>query len=332
VRILRAKIFYHNNCFDGACSASVFTRFHRECIAKDTTYQYQGLVHGPSGLFNESEFDGDENAIVDFKYFTSPRLTWWFDHHISAFLTDADREDFERGQRDGSQTLRKFFDPDYISCTGFIADIAREKFGWDTAPLKDLIYWANIVDGAKYESAQSAVEMAAPAMKLTLVIESTQDPKLIPRIIPMLTAMPLEEIVAQPFIAEQITPLLARHREQIDLLAKRATLERGTITYDITDQSTEAISKFIPYYLFPDAVYTVGLSRSSFRVKISIGTNPWTTVPVDKLINLAPICERYGGGGHARVGAASFPLDRLEEARAAAAEVAAELRGEGVAS
>ena len=35
--------------------------------------------------------------------------------------------------------------------------------------------------------------MAAPAMKLTLIIESAQDPQFIPRLIPLLTEMPLDE-------------------------------------------------------------------------------------------------------------------------------------------
>ncbi len=44
------------------------------------------------------------------------------------------------------------------------------------------------------------------------------------------------------------------------------------------------------------------------------------------MVNLARICERYGGGGHARVGAISFPPDQEEQARAAAREIVAELR------
>lgn len=324
--ILKAKIFYHDKCFDGACSASLFTRFHRECISSDAEYDYQGLVHRPGGLFELVDFSGDENAIVDFKYSPSPRVTWWFDHHLSAFLTSEDQEHYMAGQSDGSQVMHKFFDPNYISCTSFIADIAQAKYGFDTAPLRDLIYWANIVDGAKYESAQSAVEMAAPAMKITMVIESAQDPTLIPRIIPMLTEVSLDDVLAQPFVQEQLAPLLSRHQESIKLIGERATCELGTITFDITDHPVEAYNKFIPYYLFPQGVYNVGLSQSSFRVKISVGTNPWTTLPTDMLINLAAICERYGGGGHARVGAVSFPLDRAVDARAAAAEIAAELR------
>ena len=61
-------------------------------------------------------------------------------------------------------------------------------------------------------------------------------------------------------------------------------------------------------------------------MKVAVGTNPWTTVPVEELANLAAICERYGGGGHARVGAVSYPPDREQAAREVAAEIAAELR------
>ena len=66
----------------------------------------------------------------------------------------------------------------------------------------------------------------------------------------------------------------------------------------------EGYNKFIPYHLFPDSTYTVSVSPSSFRTKISVGSNPWT--PVEPKHNLATICERYGGGGHARVGAISL--------------------------
>ena len=69
-----------------------------------------------------------------------------------------------------------------------------------------------------------------------------------------------------------------------------------------------------------------GLSRSSFRTKVAVGSNPWTKADPAKMVNLAAVCERYGGGGHARVGAISFPPDRGEEARSAAAEIVAELR------
>ncbi|HXE08508.1 MAG TPA: hypothetical protein VN612_11460 [Acidobacteriaceae bacterium] len=326
---LECRVFYHDHCFDGACSASVFTRFHRECIGTAQTFSYSGLVHRAGALFDESLFVDGDNAIVDFKYDASPRVTWWFDHHQSAFLTPEDHQNFlasqARIEANGGQRGGKFYDPDYVSCTSLIADVAREKYGFDTGPLAELIYWADIVDGARYESAEAAVEMAAPAMKLTMVIEASGE-GFVPRVIPLLTEMSLQEVLDQPFIAAELGPLMERHRQGIELLRERATLERGVITFDITDRLTEGYNKFIPYYLFPPAVYNVGLSRSSFRTKISVGTNPWTKVPASELANIAAICERYGGGGHARVGAVSFAPDRDDEARKAAAEIAAELR------
>jgi hypothetical protein len=326
VTALRVRVFYHDKCFDGACSASLFTRFHRECIAPGAGYQYHGLVHRAGALFDAAEFTGDQNAIVDFKYSTSPRITWWFDHHLSAFLTAEDQEHFRACQRDPDCAARKFFDPTYTSCTSFLAHIGSTKFGFNTEPVKDLIHWADIVDGAKYESPEAAVEMAAPAMKLTLIIESTQDPVFIPRLIPLLTELPLGEVLAQPFVASLLPPLLERHRESLELIRSRAEEHDGTIFFDITDHPLEGFNKFIPYYLFPEATYSIGLSKSSFRTKVAVGSNPWTKADPAKMVNLASICERYGGGGHARVGAISFSPDKEGQARAAAVEIVAELR------
>ena len=323
---MRGCVFYHDKCFDGACSASLFTRFHRECIAPGSSYEYHGLLHRAGALFDESEFNGDENAIVDFKYSASPRITWWFDHHLSAFLTPHDQQNYLACKQDPVCGDRKFCDPNFTSCTSFIAAVTSERFGFDTAPVAELIHWADIVDGAKYESPEVAVEMAAPAMKLTLIIEAAQNASFLPRLIPMLTEMPLAEVIAQPFVAELLPPLLERHRQAMQLIRNRAEERKGTIFFDITDQPQEGYNKFIPYYLFPQATYSIGLSKSSFRTKVSVGSNPWTKADPAKMVNLAQVCERYGGGGHARVGAISFPPGQTEEARAAAAEIVAELR------
>ena len=323
---MRVRVFYHDKCFDGACSASLFTRFHRECVAKDATYEYHGLVHRAGALFDESEFTGDENAIVDFKYSSSPKITWWFDHHLSAFLTPQDQQGFQACKQDPVCGRHKFFDPDYTSCTSFLAHIAATEFGFDTKPVAELIHWADIVDGAQYESPESAVEMAAPAMKLTLIIEATQDPEFIPRLIPLLTELPLAQVLEQPFVAGLLPPLLEQHERAIELIRERSEYRDGVIFFDISDQLLEGFNKFIPYFLYPQAVYSIGLSKSSFRTKVAVGSNPWTTAKPEEMVNLAQICERYGGGGHARVGAISFSPDRSDEAREAAKVIVAELR------
>jgi hypothetical protein len=316
---LRVRVFYHDKCFDGTCSAALFSRFYRERIRSDVEFEYSGLLHRAGALFDENKFNGDENAIVDFKYSSSPKITWWFDHHQSAFLSAADAEHFEQ-----DVSNRKFYDPDFKSCTGFIAMIAEERFGFDPRPIAELIRWADIVDGAMYDDAKSAVEMRAPAMKLTMAIEASTDRDFVKRLIPLLAYRSLDSILEEPFVAAVLPPLLERHQRSIDILRQRSEEKNGTIFFDITDLDLEGYNKFIPYYLFPDSIYNVGLSKSSFRVKVSVGSNPWSKR--EPTVNLAKVCERYGGGGHARVGAISFEVNQSDAAHKAALEIVEELR------
>ena len=263
---VRIKVFYHDKCFDGACSAALFTRFYRERIREQAEFEYHGLVHRAGALFDEADFTGDENAIVDFKYSPSPRITWWFDHHQSAFLTPEDASHFEQ-----EQSNTKFYDPDFRSCTKFIAVVTEQRFGFDPEPVADTIEWADIIDGALYDDAKSAVEMKAPASRLTMLIESNQDPQFIPSLIPKLAYKPLAEIIAEPEIAERLPVLLERHRQSIEIMRERAECKDGTIFFDVTDHDLEGYNKFVPYYLHPEGVYSVGLSKSSFRTKVSVG-------------------------------------------------------------
>jgi hypothetical protein len=125
-------------------------------------------------------------------------------------------------------------------------------------------------------------------------------------------------------VAPLLAPLLERHQRSIALLRDRTESKDGTLFFDVTDHELEGYNKFVPYYLHPESIYSIGLSRSSFRTKVSVGSNPWSLSP--PLVNLAKVCERYGGGGHARVGAISFDVNQQAEARKAAEEIVQELR------
>jgi len=314
---MRVRLFYHDRCFDGACSAAVFADFFRARFDASAEFVLTGLFHRAEQLFEEELFDGDENAIVDFKYSSSPNLTWWFDHHQSAFLSPEDAEHFKR-DRSG----RKFYDPNYRSCTKYIAHIAGEKFGYDASHLAELIRWADIIDGAQYENAKAAVEMAAPAMKLTLVLEAAQENRSA-EIIPLLTRHSLEEIANRPGIRECFDELFQRHLQSIDLIRERSERQGEVVFFDLADTPHGGYNKFVPYYLFPESTYVVAVSDAGFRTKISVGSNPWAAREPQH--NLASICERYGGGGHSRVGAISYGPGELERARQTAQEIVQEL-------
>ena len=317
---MKIRILYHDHCFDGAASAAYFSRFMADRFHPAADFTYTGMAHTAAQKFDDALFDGDENAIVDFKYAATPKLTWWFDHHQSAFLSQADLEFWKSQNND-----QLLYDPNFRSCTCFISTVARKRFGYDPADLKELVKWAEIVDGALYTSAKEAVDLGAPAMQLTLVIEGSKGSELVQRIIRAMQSMSLADIMQLPEVQEQYRPLYERHIRSVDIIKANSTNERGVIFFDLIDSGLDAYNKFIPYYLHPDSLYTVSVSQAPFRTKVSVGSNPWANAPL--IHNLATICERYGGGGHAKVGAISFPVGAIEDARKAAAEIREELQG-----
>src|SRR3989454_3136973 len=315
---MKLRVLYHGHCFDGVASAATFTRFYQERIHPGSDIHYGGLLHRPGNLFDEAMFDGDENAIVDFKYSPSEKLTWWFDHHQSAFLTPEDEAHF-RADRSG----QKFLDASRKSCTEFIADVAQTEFGFDAGPLRDLVHWAHVIDGALYDSAAQCVELKEPALQLMQVIEGEPDEHFIEGIICDLTEKSLGEVATSAEVGVRFQPILELHRETLEAIRRKAIYEKGVVQFDLVDEGYEGFNKFIPYYLFPDATYTVALTRAPQRTKISVGSNP--CAPRPRRHNIATICELYGGGGHGVWGGMSFAPDEGEEGRAVIREIVEEL-------
>lgn len=314
------RVLYHGNCFDGCSSAAIFSRFYREKIARDSVeVLFRPLEHkGEAQPFAPDFFDGDENVCVDFRYSQDPRLSWWFDHHASAFQLPGDEAHFR-----ADATGRKFYDPTAKSCAKFVARILTGQFGWDSTPLTELIEWAEIIDGALFPTVKMAVELEEPALRLMTWIENNRDPALADRFIADLGSRPLDEIVAQPYVAGPLGFLLEQHKKNIETVRAAARLDQGVVVSDLAESGGTAFNKFIAYYLFPEARYAVAITLGS-RAKISVGCNPWSTVPRTHEIN--KICERYGGGGHPVVGAVSVPKNELARAREIAAEIIAELQ------
>ena len=315
----KVRLCFHDRCFDGTASAALFYRFYRERFDSKAEFGFSGMTHRAVQPWEPGLFDGDENVIVDFKYSNSPKVTWWFDHHQSAFLNPTDAENFRA--HPGPQM---FYEPDYKSCTKLIANVTHDKYGFDTSPLADLIHWGDIIDGAQYSTAQSAVEMIEPATQLALVIEAAPEDGLPAKIIPELAYRPLSEMVNLPIVAKHLEPLLARHRKSIEILRERIDSRNGVIYFDVSDLDLEGYNKFVPYLLHPECVYSVSVSASTVRSKVSLGTNPWNQATADQ--NLASLAEKFGGGGHPRVSAISFEPGEIARAREVAMGLAATLR------
>ncbi|HVR64121.1 MAG TPA: phosphoesterase, partial [Polyangia bacterium] len=168
-----------------------------------------------------------------------------------------------------------------------------------------------------------AVELQEPALRLMTWIENNKQPALADWFIEALVSRPLAEIAAEPRVVQPLGPILEQHQRNIAIIGKAAKLEKGVVHFDAADEALGAFNKFITYYLFPEARYSVGLTLGA-RAKISVGSNPWSKVPRTHEIN--KICEKYGGGGHPVVGAVSVPRDELPRAREIASAIIAELQ------
>lgn len=315
----------HGHCFDGLASAVLFTRLyeHLEGAGK-ASFRYLGAGYGPgqNGV-DPAVLDGDVNAILDFRFSRAKSLTWYFDHHVSAFPTADDRAAFTEAA--AAPSPRMFHDGAYSSCTKLIADVGKARFGFDADALglAELVRWADIIDAARFPSAQMAVDKTEPALQLMTVVEHHGDAAFLGKMVPALLERPLEEIARAKEIQDAFVPLRAAQQGFVKLVEENARVIGAAVLVDLSHVSIETAAKFVTYALHPTSAYSILLTRSASKCKLSLGYNPWSNVP--RTHDIARICERHGGGGHPVVGAISLPAADVEKAKALAASLAEEL-------
>lgn len=316
----------HGHCFDGLCSAVMFTRLMRHIHPGEElafTYRAMGYEPGTNGV-DPAVLTGQDNAILDYRFSAAPQLTWYFDHHVSAFPSKADRLAYDdRAKQGPPRTV--FHDGGYGSCTKLIADIGRARFGLDSsAPdVAELIRWADMIDSAAFPSADMPVGRKEPELHLMTVVESFGDDAFLQKMVPRLLEEPLHELAMGKDIEDQYLPIAVQQDNYVELVKKNAVVKRGVVVVDLSAVTIDAAAKFVTYALWPDSAYSVSLTSSSSKCKISIGYNPWA--PTERRHNIAAICERYGGGGHPVVGAIALAPDQQAKARTIMNEIAEEL-------
>ncbi len=298
----------HGHCFDGIASAAMFTHLRLQLSDKPVRFRYRSCGYSPTmQTVPEGWLSGDENAIVDFRYTPSRRLTWYFDHHVTGFASSAQRKDaLERSKR-------YFHDPDYRSCARLIADVGRSRYGVDFARFDELLTWADRIDSAKFDSAEQATDYQPPVMRLSAVAEQHGNAQLYANLVPRILVEPLEELAMAPDIHKLWAPLVAAQKTCRQRILRQAHHNGDVIVVDLLDGPLPASAKFLVYALFPECPYSVTLLRKKQHIKIAIGYNPWSEKP--RRHDIAAICRRYGGGGHPAVGALSRPFAELSHAQ-----------------
>lgn len=318
---MQVVVATHGHCFDGLASAVLFTRLFGAVRDAAATFSYRGCGYGAHQPRPESHLDGDENALLDYRYTQDPRLTWYFDHHRTAFPAAGDPESFTI-RRAGGQM---YHDADYTSCALLIAAIGARVFGFTDPALAPLVSWADRVDSARFASPEQALSRDEPVMRLVSVVEHSGNDALLARLVPLLLTQPLEEVAAGPEIAERYRPLAARHQQFVSSVSAAAERRGRVVLVDLTSSVVSHVEKFVTYALFPDATYSVVVSLRRADVSVTVGYNPWCGAVRDA--DISAICARYGGGGHPVVGSLSLPRGEVDRARELARAITSELAG-----
>lgn len=310
----------HGHCFDGLVSAALFTHLRRSLSPGPCQFRYLSCGYGPNmQTVPEAWLRGDENAIVDFRYSPSDRLSWYFDHHATAFASEAERTAAL------AKPGRVFYDPTYPSCAKLVADVGQQRFGIDFTSFAALVAWADRIDAASFPTVEDAIDRSSPVMQLAAVIEQHGQGALFDSLIGRLTQEPLDDVARSEQVQTLWAPLAQAHEAVRERVARAAELKDKVVYLDLHDAPLGTSGKFYHYAVCPEAVFSVSIVRMKQHYKVSVGFNPWALRPNDH--DIAAICRRHGGGGHPDVGAVSFALDKIAEARAVAAQIVAELNG-----
>lgn len=317
---MHAVIATHGHCFDGLCSAVVFTRLLRELHGATLETNYLSCGYGIGQRTATADvLLGDVNAILDYRFLAHDRVDWYFDHHRTAFAGEEDRAYFE-AHRD---RRGYFFDASYGSCTQLISDVSRERYGVVDDSLGELVRWAHLIDSAAFESAERACDDSSPVLRFVSVVEHHGGDAFLARTVPALLDKPLIEVASAADVERRYKPIgqrVARFRRAVEANAER---KGRVVVVDLTDRTLDMLGKFVTYALFPDCVFSVVAARQKRGLKIAVGYNPWCGAPLDR--DVSAICARYGGGGHRAVGGISFKSEQEDDARRAVSEIAREL-------
>lgn len=307
---MRIVVATHGHCFDGLASATLFTFLARSVESKQANFTYRACAYGPNQQQPSSAlFDGDQNALLDFQFHALGSLTWYFDHHATAFATPTAHRAFEANVASG----RYHCDPTAGSCATVLGRVITEQYGLNLGHLEPLVALANRVDTADFASASEAIDRSTPFARLVALVERHGDDEFLARWVPRLLENPVEEVAADAATAEEFSRIEREHSAFIEHVRSRATVQGSVVYADLTDRVHANFAKFVTYALYPKSTYSVVLGRIPGATRLAVGYNPWSGQA--RRHNLGTLCQAHGGGGHSVVGGVAFPDSAIERAR-----------------
>src|SRR6187551_536326 len=210
----------HGHCFDGLASAALLSSLVTS-LEPSTQFTYRALGYGPNPP--QVHFTGEQNALLDYRYIPDAGLTYYIDHHPTAFLNDTEQSHFT--ERREADPLHFVHDQHSPSCARLVDQMARRDYGHDTEQNRELVAFADKIDSASFATVDEAIDLKSPFMRLVTAVTHFGDHKFYERAVPVLQREGVAGLAAQPWIKHQfhkISPSIQALNQRIK--------EKGEVT------------------------------------------------------------------------------------------------------
>ena len=320
------SIYLHYPCFDGLVSAA---------IAWDFLEGSQGWSPGTVCPVN---YGSDQRAkwlttalppqsvVVDFLY--HPDAFFWADHHATTFLNEEARLAYERHENDRSL----LYDPKVTSCAKLLWEHLAAASS-DPGRYEEMAYWADRTDSAKYDSVDEALFGAQPGLQIARSLSASRDDSYCEFLLRHMHTDTLAQIAALPEVAARERDVWKLTQNGLDFIRKNKRMAMrtgGIVVLEVDEIPDMIVNRYSPYEFYPDARYSVALSRSSKDASILAMRNPWRDF---ESVDLGKIFEKLGetfdgvkGGGHQRVAAVVISANSQYEPEVVLSEIVDQIR------
>jgi nanoRNase/pAp phosphatase (c-di-AMP/oligoRNAs hydrolase) len=174
-----------------------------------------------------------------------------------------------------------------------------------------MVYWAEKIDSASYASVEEAILGDAPALIISrslLAEEEESGPGYAYFLLREMRAHDLSYVAGLREVTRRETKVRRTLQSGLKKATALARMEKGNVVImDVKKNRTQMISRYAPYHAAPHARYSIGIVRSPDSIGITAMRNPWRKF---RSISLGRVFEKFGGGGHQRVGAVRLATDQ----------------------
>ncbi|HUK48612.1 MAG TPA: hypothetical protein VLW06_13505 [Terriglobales bacterium] len=284
----RAALYVHFPCFDGVVSGVLASRF----LEKTDGWKVTAIVPVNYGLRNqwlETKLP-PRSGVLDFLY--HPQAEFWADHHSTTFLTPQLQASFE-----AATPKNHFYDSHSPSCASLLWRHLGASLGNESA-LQATVEWADKIDSAAYASVQEALFDEHPALLISKSLAIDADAQYCEFLIRKLKHSSLDEAARSEEVQKRNRIAKERSALGLERVRKAIRMEGAAAVFEASDEGV-LINRYLPYHFYPDAQYSIGVVHFEASTKITTMRNPWMEFESP---NLGRFMEKFGGGGHQRVG------------------------------